>query len=413
MGKNYSPKVFLLKAPNALLKQYLAAKGIGADLPWKHSSEKDIEPIYREIEAAPQNLYRQIGLDFSEINEMADEGGMKIFIDEARDPHHQGGADITEEIHSKKSHLEGAFWVFLNHPDVFQVAKRFQRADTLSRRYWIKRGDVPKTKADITQAGKERLEKAISEYYRLKEGRGHACHADHYARGKYLYWFCYPEDYAEGRLVYGEDQELRVETQRPAFEVIFIYCEKEGSLEVFAKGGSKTEGELQRVFGRAILEVELGDPDAAGVVYELNPLLNRSFPFPTDPKDRVADVRVKRLKLKILGRGNRRITLEIIGKGQQESVYDLLDDVLAGGRFPRDLLQLQQVSLQLVFRPDEKQHTRTLTIHVSHPHSCALKADPQGEIAKDLLKKWGIDVSGRAENSHPSRRHSVQRLLPS
>jgi hypothetical protein len=417
MARQYSPKSVLRHVPNALLRQYLTEKGIGADLPWKHLAENNIEPIYSAIEAAEERVRRVVDWDFQRICEMADEGGVKILIEEARDPHHDGGLDLTGKAKEVRNHLEFAFWVFLEHPKVFEVASHFHRADNLPGRSWRKRADLPPVEAATDKESCKRLEEAISAYYRRKEGRGHACKVDHWRRDNRLYWFAHPEDYPEGRLIYDEQHELKSETQRPAFDVIFVYCQEEGSLDLYVHGEKETVLDLQRIFGRAILGVELPDPEATGVVYELQRLLDRNVQLPLEPEDGVEEARVRRLRLRIMesqhGNRNRlrRLTLEAGAKDDREAVYDLLDDVLAGERIPREVLMVQHAGLQLVFRPDERGRRRTLSFDVSHPDSCSLKYEPRHLVAKGLLKRWGLDVSGRAENGPPKRRRSVQHVI--
>jgi hypothetical protein len=417
MARQYSPKSVLRHVPNSLLRQYLTQKGVGADLPWKHLAENNIEPIYRAIEAAEERVRRVVDWDFQCICELSDEGGVKTLVDEASDAHHDGGLDLSGKVKEAANKLAFAFWVFLEYPKVFEVASQFHRADNLPGRSWRKRADLPSVEAATDKESCGRLEGAITAYYGPKEGRGHACKADHWRREDRLYWFAHPEDYPEGRLIYDEQHELKSETQRPAFDVIFVYCHEEGSLDLYVEGEKGTVLDLQRIFGRAILGVELPDPEAIGVVYELQGLLDRGFPLPLEPEDGVEEVRVRRLRLKIMesesGNRNRlrRITLEARAKDDRAAVYDLLDDVLAGERIPREVLSVQHVGLQLVFRPDDRARRRTLSFDVSHPDSCSLKYQPMHLVAKGLLKRWGLDVSGRAENSAPKRRRSVQRVI--
>jgi hypothetical protein len=63
----------------------------------------------------------------SNVREMADEGGVKTLIEEARAPHH--GLDLTGKANEVRRHLEFAFWVLLEHPRVFEVASHFHWAD--------------------------------------------------------------------------------------------------------------------------------------------------------------------------------------------------------------------------------------------------------------------------------------------
>lgn len=409
MARQYSLKSFLRRASNALLKRYLAEQAIAVDVPWDHLGEREIEQVFAKIEGAPEKTRRRIDRDFREIDEMADEGGVKTLVEEARDPHNE--LDLTEAFGGMDSHLERVLWTFLEHPKVFDVARRFHYADSLGR--WRKRDQLPPAEPAIEEESQQRLGHTISAYYRQKEGRGHACQVDHYRRGDRLYWFTYPEDYAVGRLVYTDDHKLESQTQRPAFEVIFVYSAEEKSLDIYVRGNKKTLLDLQRIFGRAILGVELEDPGETGVVYELSALLARDFPFALEPEDGIQEVRVRRLRLDIMGREGKRITLQADTRSGPKAVYDLLDDVLAGDRIPLDLLNVTQAGLQLVFRSEDGGRPQTLSFDVSYPNSCSLKYDPKHDIAKVCLKRWGLDVSGRGEPGPAKRRRSAQYCIPS
>ena len=332
---------------------------------------------------------------------------MKIIIEEARDPHHQ--LDLAETLGQMDDHLERVFWTFLEHPHVFEVASRFHYADSLGR--WRKRDNLPGSEAATDPDSQKRLGQAISDYYRSREGRGRACHIDHYRRDERLYWFAYPEDYAVGRLVYDHKHQLKLQTQRPAFEVIFVYSTEERSLDIWVKGQRQTVSDLQRIFGNVVLGVDLAFEQESGVVYQLDRLLARDFPFAIKPGDGVEAVHLSRLKLRLMTRGNKRITLEGNTRDEPDAIYNLLDDVLANGRLPRTRLQVASATIKIVFRPADDARRKTLTFAVSHPDSCSLKYEAQHEIAKNLLKRWGTDVSGRTENGIEQRRRSVQRTL--
>ena len=351
-------------------------------------------------------MRRRIDRDLREIYEMADEGGVKTLIEEGREPVHS--LYLAETLGQMKGHLERAFWVFLEHPKVFAVSQQFHHADNLTARSWRKRKDLPPAEPSTDAHSRQRLADVISAYYRQKEGRGRACQVDHYRRGDRLYWFAYPEDYAEGRLIYDDQHRLSIQTQRPAFEVIFVHDPQEQSLDLFVRGDRRTVGDLQRIFGRAILGLELEDPEAPEATYELKGLLSRDFPLPLELGDGVEQVRVRRLRLGIMGREYMRITLEANARDNPKAIYDLLDDVLAGQRIPRDLLTVVGVNLQMAFRAVAGDRSRTLSFDVSYPDSCSLKYDPKHETAKALLKRWGIDASGRTQKDPASRRQPVQ-----
>lgn len=235
---------------------------------------------------------------------------------------------------------------------------------------------------------------------------------DHYSRGERLYWFVYLEDYAESQLGYDDMHQLEVQVRRPAFEIVLVYDTEECSLDTWLRGQKDRLASVQRVFANVVLGIEIGLHDPAAVVYSLQGLLSRSFPFPLEPEDGVESVQVRRLRMRVVGSGSRRITLEACADRNPDAIYDLLDDVLAGERITRDLLQMVSGSLQIAFKPKgTDKRRRKLTFSVSEPNSCSLKYEERHLVAKDLLKRWGIDVSGPSDVTAADRRRRVQRTL--
>ncbi len=62
-----------------------------------------------------------------------------------------------------------------------------------------------------------------------KGGRGKNCTIDSYRRHQKEYFFAYPEDFAQTAIEWVGGA-LESQAHRPAFEIIFVYCEAEGSL---------------------------------------------------------------------------------------------------------------------------------------------------------------------------------------
>jgi len=406
MAGQYSLKKFLRLAPNALLRKYLEDKGIRPQVDWDRLPEARVDPLFEAIDTADIKVRQQIERDFRDIDAMADEGGVTTLIQEARFPKHE--LEIADEMGRKRSHHERAFWVFLKHSKVFGVARHFRHADNLSGHSWRKRRNLPPCEAATDAESKERLKDQVSAYYRRKDGRGHVCHVEHYRRGSRLYWFCYPEDYAGTYVGYDKRGELKVLPQRPAFDVIFIYYEDNRSLDIYVRGDKATVADLQRIFGRTILGVELDEVAAGEVVYQLNDLLDRDFPFATKAEDGVEAVTLRGLRLRIAGRENRRVTLEADPAVNRKAVWDLLDDVTKGLGVPREMILVTQATIQLTFRADDSGRPRSLAFSVSHPEACSLKDDPLHDVARDLLKRWGLDVSGLPETAPARRGRSAQ-----
>lgn len=412
MARPYERKTFLTQAPNELIRQYLATKELGQNIPWQHLREKATDPIERAIESAPDRTQDGIDGDFRKINDLADEGGVLVLIAEGKDHHHDGGLNLAPLATSAPSRMYFAFQIFLAHPEVFRAAHDLHSADSVSQTRWRKRADLPECKADTTKAGAARFGKRLSRYYMLRDGRGEHCHVDHWKRDRKLYWFAHPEDYGQAPLGYDEQHELTPQPQRPVFDLILQYCPAEGWLYLLAPGDKQTRQDLERLFGEEILRAKLPPQDTEPVTYELDAMMDRHFPFPTEVDDSVETVRVKRLRLRVIGTGRRTITLEADSLTDPKAVYGMLEDLLANSDLGAEALQLTGVGLQLVFRRNERGRQRKLTFDVGHPNACSLHdGDPLHEIAQKLLRRWGIDVSARAKTGPAPRRRSLQRGL--
>jgi len=215
----------------------------------------------------------------------------------------------------------------------------------------------------------------------------------------------------QGYLIYDENDELQLVTQRPAFEIVFVYDRSDGSLDTSVTGVKKTLKSLQGIFSAVVLGVEPDLADQTEVVYELDGLLSPTFPFKTKPEDGVADVRVKLLRLDLVGIGQPQITIEVEAGTAAYVLYELVDQVLKSTRTPRDAVRVTKATLRLQFRPTDGGRPRTLTFYVTHPDGCSLKYDTEHEVARGLLKRWGIDVSGRAADGSDLPERTVQRTL--
>jgi hypothetical protein len=390
MAQNYSLKTFLRVADKALLRRYLASKTIGEDLDWDSVTERKIEPVFDAIVGAPRALQADMDRDFREINDMDSEGARHTIIGEGA--FHE--LDLAETFQGMDSHLDAAFWTFLEHPRVFDVASQFTHADGLPGRSWRKRIDLPDGDPATDEGSWTKLGDAIGKYYREKEGRGQVCHVDHYKREDQLYWFAYPQDHATTALEYDAHREFKRRTVQPAFEVIFVFEPEFGTLDTYVKGKQEIVEDLEEIWGRAIMGLELGPPTYLGEIYKLEPLKRKDFPFPVDPTSGIEDVRVRLMRLKIPGPGNQRITLEANVGEDRETVYRLLGKITEGGKIPLDHVYLSQVELQIVFRDEGRRKGKVLNCRISYPNHCSLKHDPKDEIAREHLVKWGIDVSG-------------------
>jgi hypothetical protein len=210
-----------------------------------------------------------------------------------------------------------------------------------------------------------------------------------YKRDDLDYFFGYPEDYAQASLEWvGKEFERR--PHRPAFEIIFVYSQNGGTLDIFLSGDRKPVPELQAIFADAILKAELGPDEKDERVYDLSPLQSRHFQFVYGPESGIAEVAVKKLRLTLFPSAGQRIILEADPSYNKHAVYDLLDRVAKGVPMPQ--VAITQVGVRVTFAHNPSyRRSSTRTFDVTWPNSCSLKHDRRDLILRNMLVDSGIE----------------------
>jgi hypothetical protein len=388
MAGHYSPKQFIRQVPNAQLRTFFERRGELTDFGWDELKEMDADPVFEAWQALPEASRNDVERWFRAIADLATAEGVQTLIEEGQ--FHQ--VDLTVPFGDLKGQHEKAFWVYLNHEKVFVSAGRLNRADHLNGRYWRRR-NLPAIKPDITHPTRDLMAAAISKFYRDNQGRGEHCRVEVFLRRENLhYFFAYPADYANTVVIYDDEGSLAWQLQKAAFEVIFAYNEASGSLDVFVQGDKTIRRALEEIFANLVLKIELPAEDPAAKPFELNGLRSREFDFPTDPEDNIKSVRVKSLRLSVVGPGFGRITLESEARTKRGDVYDLMERALDHKRLSTEMVVVTKVTLQVAFGAAGRD--RVVTFEIASPDSCNLKDKPDHLKIKEYLKRWGIARDG-------------------
>lgn len=390
MAKQFNPRKVLTLVSNSLLSEFFNRRKELQEVPWQGLAETDIEPVFQAWQKLPEGQRRDVQVILQDVNELADERGLNVLAEEIqwRCPERMGEFTAVEGRGDK------AMWVYLNVPEAFEEAAMFARADALATgRYWVRRNSLPRQPIQATDQTKKALAKALADYYGPTQGRGRWCHVEHYQRANGSeYFFAYLDDYPDNRLVFDDAGVMHRQSQRGAFDNVFVFCPNDGSLELYARGGKKVHEPLQELFCRAAIGLDIGPVQPNRAAYKIDGLKDASFPLPTDPADRIAEVRVRKLRLEVIGTPHQRITLEADPKGHRNDIYHMIERFLNAQNLPLSKLRVTLVTFRLTFMSDGGRKPKTLSFDVSYPNSCDLKSKPDAMrvIGERCLKRWGI-----------------------
>ena len=390
MARHYSTKDFFRQIPNALLARYFHGRGLFGDLDFSAMKETQPEELFKAWLALSDSQRNTMDSEFREVFEISCEKGFRAIIDEAewhladkRDERNR----FVEKLSGLPNHFERAMVTFLDHHQYWKGATLFYHADTLP--YWRKRKNLPHVPAAVDEASLQELAGLIRTYFHHTEGRGKNCVVEPFRRSELDYFFAYPEDYSQQSIEWVDGQFDR-RPHNPAFEVIYVYSQKEGSLDLNFRGSYKAIEPLQGMFATAVLKLPgLPDDPKDGRVYDLNPLRHKSFDFVWDVGSGIQDVAVKKLRLSSKVTKGERITVEADDVKDPGSIQELLDKV--GKAVPLQLYNVTQAEIAAQITVDEKKPPKLVTIRITYPNSCSLKYDELDLKLRDMLHASGIE----------------------
>ena len=140
---------------------------------------------------------------------------------------------FVEKMAALDQSCERAMVAFLEHAELWKGATLFYHADSLP--YWRKRKGFPHQPASVHEDGRKALADGIRNYFHRTEGRGKNCVVETFRRGELDYFFAYPEDYSQQSIEWVDNTFAR-RPHNPAFEVIYVYSERDGTLDLNFRG---------------------------------------------------------------------------------------------------------------------------------------------------------------------------------
>ena len=386
---HYNHRTVLRQISNRLLREYFESKGRPLCVEWDRITETQIQSVYDEFLRLPEALYREAELDMRDIHAVATEDGLRAVIEAGRACDRPVAADIAK----LDSRYDRAMWVLLHRPDIWADGVRFAHADSLPPRYWQKRNGLPGKPPDTSRPTMDRLGEAISAFFIQTEGRGRLSLVERYPRSDELdYYFVYLSDYPDTAVIWNDAEELVREKRRHAFEVVYAFDRCAGTLDMYARGGHKVIRPLQEIFTEAVLGIRLAPEDPEECPYRVDGLKERSFGFPTDPEDGIAEVAVRRLCLSVAGRPRKRFTVERMDDSGPDAMYDSLEYEINQDRLPLSLLRVERATITMALTG--RGRIRRLTFDVG-PKSCNLKGKREElrELGEKYLRRWGIEAA--------------------
>lgn len=390
MARDYSPTHFFLHVPNRLLKRYFHERhGVLREIDFDSLAEDrgGAEAVFQALIKLNDAKQAAIEAECQDIESMAFHGGITALIEEATSFPHNNTA-FPEAINQFDGEYGKAMWAYVEYPLYWLAATSILHAQDVSDFYWKRRNDIPHLRPLVEQEDANRLGEKLKDYFQTKEGRGRHCKVDVFRRREKEYFFAYLSDFGQASPEWDNDI-LASRPRLPAFEIIFVYSQSEGTLDIYAPGNSKYVPDLQKIFAGTILElIDLKDFAGNDSAYDLDLLADRDFAFKPPPNSGVQSVVVRRLRLTLMSGGKRRVTVEAEPKNNPKAVYDLMERL--------KLPPFHVANAEIVATFDAPVHgtrTKKRNFRISYPDSCNLRHEGRDRILRQMLAASGIELS--------------------
>lgn len=359
---------------------------------WGAMPRNNIDPLitaWEELEDAQKRHYQVV---LQDVQHLADPKGQRVLIEELEWRHPGSLAKFAALL----SPSDKALWAFLKARDAFDAAAIFARAELLRNgqqaNIW---NSLPKKPIAITDDKLSLFEHQIRSYYWTREMRGELCKVHQYDRHDgSQYFFAYLPDWPDKRLCFDEEAQLTPREDAYAFSNAFVFEPTLGTIELIAKGGRKVRQELRRAFCWSMLGIEVSDDDPVKPVYQLDQLLDPSFAFETEESERIADVKLRRIRIipRVLVPTIEQVEFRFSESTDLPGIRSFIAAQLASMQLTIDQVSVIQAGIQFQFMGDGTRKGRPMTVNVSCPNTCDLKSKPEEQeiIGRACFVRWGI-----------------------
>ena len=383
---------FIRRVSNPLLQRFFSDVEAFAEFDWATAGTRKTGPILQRFNLTTPEQRQKAFEIFRRTESLASSAGTQMLIEASRskDP------GIASKLAAMKSALDRAFWMCMEYPEIIDAARNLARIEALPKRMWETRQGLPMRQLVVSDAIREELQRLIKEMYQPEQCRADYCEVEHMRReGGIDLFFAYPADYWDEREGYDSAGQFERTSWNPAFKIVFAYHSADGSLDIYAQGGTKIRKRLAHIFARAVLgaEQELKLPDLDS--FDLDVLKNPNLFFPTNPADRITRVRIQSLKLRFHGGKPATFEVSLDARRREGSIHEVLADKFKEQHARLVSATVAGAVIQAFFlTPAGKE--RSVMFRLSMPSFCDLEDSQDDQILRAYLPIWGIEKNANS-----------------
>lgn len=371
--RTYNSMTVIRQTSRFMLKAFFAEQKCLECLNFDKDKLYEIQEAFRTL---PDPVLRQVELIMRHaFNFAGSESVMLRLIDEAQ----QRGIDIANELETMKSRYDKAFYIYLNHRDLWERTTLFAQVDVLGSRHWTRCPNLPKLAPRTDEVACSEMGRQISAFFWQKQVRGKKYLIEYQRRtGNLHYFFVYLSDYANSYEAWSEHGcELKRRDESRTINMVFAYDEHFGTLDTYNLGGVAVAQVLQKIFCDAILKYELIGEHILKSAFQIDRLKYRRNQLYPMPQIGVMRARVSCFEFCYDGVGKkRRHRISIDESVSDSEIYDVMDHDLNFDHVPISLVSVRFVRLLLDIELDGMKRRMAIELTANPRRSLPTQTNP-------------------------------------
>lgn len=382
----FSLSSFLRLTPNRLLRLYFERKLIRIAIDVDAVSKRNIDPLLRAIEALPPCERAVVDVDFQDVFTLANKTGYEVILREAN----LRNLGLLETLEAESGYYGRAMWLFLNPiqggTNLLDLCSHLTQVDLLTRHKARRMKNLPKRTPRFDEVTLKAMADLLRTVYR-PQGRGYLCRVEYHTRAEQpRHCYCaYPEDHTTNELGY-EGDALQTHQRKPVFELVFLYDNEAGTLDLAGDGLNGEIHAFHQIFCSTALEMESMPSAPTEPTYRLGGLLTATaFSFPTDPVDGIDRLAVVALRMHPKGEPGKSLTA-LAPKGDMEA---WLQQCVAFDRIPLSQWEVTWAKFRVTFAPVDGKRARVVLFTLT-PDASSLQDLPLHRIIQRNLVAWNL-----------------------
>lgn len=381
MSQAYTPKGFILQTTPLCIVEYFKKNNVPIAPPDNLNDEEMKDWLCQFFRDLNPEARSQVEADFQVIHSMASNEATHRLIEEA----HDANDELPQEEIDKLNQHDKAFWFFFNKPNLFDKVAIWHEVDDKSG--WKELPGIKKVKLDKVLGKEEQLKALLQEYLQETELRGKTCEIECYQQEHRVCYIAYFDDYTVTTFAFDEKRKLQKrKPHNPVDIILFLYYPKEGRLSTKSNGGWKRAKALQKIFGNAVLGMEIDTDNDR--VFNLDRLLDVDFEFEDPGDEQFEAVRVKALHLHEFGGEKGIILLNGSNIPGMQPIKDMLREYVR----KRYKMHVRRVELQVKVKKNIKKAKETSKFFIRWPDGHNITDNPRFKHIREYIKFWGLET---------------------